>query len=229
MPDARPMAWILFSTVTMPERGSWNPVLSYWMSKKRDPAVLRQLMRADRQRVGAGATRPWTGCRATAATPSPPRASAGWRPCAPGVSSRWPGGAASTTRSAAPFWTGNLALIRSVARCTSDAGEVEVVDQRAVEGDVQADQHHEDADPGEDHAPRVAGEVPGHPGLRARVRDPALVIQFRVCEISHERSTSLYVDCSAGLGTPAGPEAATAQGHAVFAGYRGSPEIVPAR
>ena len=34
MPDARPMAWILFSTLTMPERGSWNPVLSYWMSKK---------------------------------------------------------------------------------------------------------------------------------------------------------------------------------------------------
>ena len=33
MPGPSPIARILFSTVTMPERGSSNPVLSYWTSK----------------------------------------------------------------------------------------------------------------------------------------------------------------------------------------------------
>ena len=39
-----------------------------------------------------------------------------------GVSSRSPSGAASTTRSAAPFWPPNFALIRSVAFCVSEPG-----------------------------------------------------------------------------------------------------------
>ena len=39
-----------------------------------------------------------------------------------GVSSRSPGGAATTTRKAAPRWPPNLALIRSVAFCVSEPG-----------------------------------------------------------------------------------------------------------
>src|SRR5438105_15929461 len=38
------------------------------------------------------------------------------------VSTRWPGGAATTTRSAAPFSAPNLAVIRSVAFCVSEPG-----------------------------------------------------------------------------------------------------------
>ncbi len=34
MPALLAMAWMLFSTSTMPARDSWNPVLSYWTSKK---------------------------------------------------------------------------------------------------------------------------------------------------------------------------------------------------
>ena len=139
--------------------------------------------RADARSSPAGwcsSTRPWRGSRASAARRCPQRSSAGSRPCRCGVSSRWPGGAATTTRSAAPFWPRNLALIRSVAFWTSVPGMLKSlisVPWNAAFSPISTTKMPSQR---EDHPPRVAGEVPAHPGLQARVCDPAFVLQLGV-------------------------------------------------
>ena len=212
----------------MPERGSWNPVLSYWMSKNAirpsfeswwapfasGSVLVEHVLGVEVERALRARAR---GDHLLDGGPAGGRVEplAGRR-CHDHAQRR-----ALLDRELGVDQVGRPLDVRP--------GEVEVVDQRAVERGVQPAQHHEDGEPAEDHPPGMAGEVPGHAGLRTRVRDPAFVLQIGVCEISHECSTSLYVELLGEDRNPGGPCLSATRHQGVLAGYRGLRGIVPNR
>ena len=105
------------------------------------------------------------------------RASSRSRAALPAVSSRSPFGAATTTRSAAPFWAPNFAVDQVGRLLRVRAGDLEVVDQLAVERGVQADQQDEHRQPAEDDAARMPRARAGDGGERAGRGDPAILLQ----------------------------------------------------
>ncbi len=63
------------------------------------------------------------------------------------------------------------------------ARHLELVHQRAVEGEVQPDQDQDDREPRADHAPRVAGAVAGPVGKSSRVCDSPFFVQLRAVRL----------------------------------------------
>ena len=93
---------------------------------------------------------------------------------------RSPGGAATTTRSAAPFWPPNFALIRSVAFCKSVPGTLNSLISLPWKATFRPIRSDEDAEPREDDAPGVVGAGADEAGERTSVGDARFFLEERL-------------------------------------------------
>ena len=111
--------------------------------------------------------------------------------CRSGVSMRSPGGAAMTTRRAAPFWPWNLALIRSVAFWKSVPGTLNSLTSEPWKATFRPIRATKMPEPGEDDPPRVPGTVAGDACEASGVGDPPLFFEpLSVVVVGHEAPQS---------------------------------------
>ena len=110
---------------------------------------------------------------------------------------RSPGGAAMTTRSAAPFWPPNFALIRSVAFWKSVPGTLNSLTSEPWKATFRPIRSDEDAEPGEDDPPRVRAQCAGDAGEGSGVGDARLFLEESLVGgslIGHHGSLDIRVD-----------------------------------